>query len=492
MTKERFDLIIIGSGSGNSLLSRQWPGAGQSVAIIEAGTFGGTCLNVGCIPTKMFVYPSELARACAVEAPRLGVGAAPQPGTLRSGVHWRQIRDRIFGRIDPISRDGRDYRAQDPAVTLIEDHVRFTGPKTLRTSSGRNLEGQQIVIAAGSHPVLPQIPGIGLPQVHTSDTVMRLDELPRRVLVVGSGVIAAEFAAIFSGFGAEVSQMIRGTRLLRSADPLISERFTAAASRQWRLLPEHVIERIDPAQPEAINPTTKPTTDAVRVQASGGFREDFDVVLLAIGRAPSTAGLDVGAAGFDTRASGALAVDEYQRVLSGGAPVPGVWALGDIANDYQLKHVANHEARIVAHNAAHPGDLRAARHDAVPAAIFTHPQIAILGMTSPQAQAHAEQTGAEVVEYIQDYGSTAYGWAMEDSHSVAKVIAEKATGRLLGAHLIGPEASTLIQPLIQAMSFNIDLRRMARGQYWIHPALTEVVENAALGLDLDPLPDAPV
>ncbi|MCW1249261.1 mycothione reductase [Acaricomes phytoseiuli] len=477
MTAERFDLIVIGSGSGNTLITRKWlsqesgQGRSRTAAIIDAGTFGGTCLNAGCIPTKMFVYPAGLARSAAVEAPPLGVD------TELNGVRWQQIRDRIFGRIDPISSSGRNYRAEDPAVTLIEETVRFTGPRTLVTSSGRVLEGGQIVIAAGSHPVLLDIPGADLPQVHTSETVMRIDALPQRMLVIGGGAIAAEFAAIFSGFGSEVTQLIRSPQLLESADPLISQKFTAAAAKQWRLLPETSADRIEAAGP-----------GTVRVFANNGFAEEFDLVLIAIGRKASTAALG---ADFDTRPSGALMVNQYQQVLKDGKPVPGVWALGDITNDYQLKHVANHEARVVAHNMTHPEQLEAVLHSRslppVPAAVFTHPQIAMLGMTSPEAETYAAENGIEITEYVQSYGDTAYGWAMEDTESVAKVIAEKATGRLLGAHIIGPEASILIQPLIQAMSFSTDLRVFARGQYWIHPALTEVVENAVLGLDFDPL-----
>lgn len=472
-----FDLIVIGSGSGNSILTPYWQD--KKVAIVEAGVFGGTCLNMGCIPTKMYVYPAFLAWQAA-EGARLGVD------TRFEGVQWPQLRDRIFGRIDAISAAGREYRAQAENVTLIEERVRFTGPKTLVTASGAELSAEQIVIAAGSSAQLPEIPGIDLPQVHTSDTVMRIDELPRRVLVVGGGVVAAEFASIFAGFGVEVTQLIRADRLLRAMDPLVSEKFTAAAQRQWRLATGLKLASIAPSASGGVDVQT------IADDGGPGLREDFDLVLVAIGRKANTPGLDVAAAGFDTGETGILAVDEYQRVLSAGQPVPGIWALGDVANDYQLKHVANHEARIVAHNAEHPDDLRRANHHAVPAAIFAYPQVASVGMTSPEASAYAAEQGLEVVEYVQNYGSTAYGWAMEDQLSVVKVIAEKASGQLLGAHLIGPEASSLIQPLVQAMAMRTNLREFSRGQYWIHPAMAEVIENAVLGLDLESHPGDPL
>ena len=162
-----------------------------------------------------------------------------------------------------------------------------------------------------------------------------------------------------------------------------------------------------------------------------------------------------------------------------------MWSLGDASSPFQLKHVANHEARIVAHNLAHPDDLQSFTHTAVPAAVFTHPQIASVGLTEEEAR----EQGLDVRVKVQQYGDTAYGWAMEDTTSICKVIADRRTGRLVGGHLLGPEASTLVQPLIQMMAFDQPVAEMVRGQYWIHPALTEVVENALLGLDFNPSED---
>ncbi|MFD1212166.1 mycothione reductase [Arthrobacter sp. GCM10027362] len=465
-----YDLAIIGSGSGNSLITPYWDN--RKVALIDGGTFGGTCLNVGCIPTKMFVYPSELA-ASAGQAGRLGVDLS------LDRVHWQQMRDRIFGRIDAISEAGRRYRDVElDNVTLYQDYARFTGPKTLLTAAGETVEAGQIVIAAGSRAALPQVPGIGLPQVHTSDTVMRLAELPERVLVVGGGFVAAEFAAMFSGLGARVTQVNRSAPLLKSEDALVSERFSEAAARSWDVRLGWNLAGI-----EEHGGGVRALFDTAQGAAAGSV--EADIVLVAIGRVPNTDTLDPAAAGFDLEPDGRLAVDGYQRVLSDSRPVDGVWALGDISNRFQLKHVANHEARVVAHNLEHPEDLRASDHRFVPSAVFTRPQIASVGLTEQAARADAAARGVDIATAVQDYGSTAYGWAMEDTEGFVKLVAEKASGRLLGAHIMGHEAATLIQPLIQAMAFGLDVRSMARGQYWIHPALTEVVENALLSLDVE-------
>ncbi len=172
-------------------------------------------------------------------------------------------------------------------------------------------------------------------------------------------------------------------------------------------------------------------------------------------------------------------------------PWDGVYALGDVANPYQLKHVANREARVVAHNLEHPDRLRRIDYTAVPSAVFSNPQVASVGLTEAEARSQAAP-GTEVVTAVQDYGTTAYGWAMEDGEGVVKLVAERASGRLLGAHILGHEASILLQPLVQAMAGSVPVHELARGPYWIHPALTEVVENALLALDVDLPEDAPL
>jgi mycothione reductase len=202
-----------------------------------------------------------------------------------------------------------------------------------------------------------------------------------------------------------------------------------------------------------------------------------DRLLVATGRRPNTDRLGLEAAGVELTEDGRVVVDEFQRTTA-----PGVWALGDASSADQLKHVANQDARIVAHNLRHPDALRVSNHEHIPSAVFSEPQLATVGLTETQAR----EQGLDVATATQTYGSTAYGWAMEDTTSVIKLVAERGTGRLLGAHLMGPQASNLIQPLTQAMVFGQRVDELARAQYWIHPALIEVVENALLQLDLQP------
>lgn len=470
-----YDLGIIGSGSGNSLITPYWDDKQVALAdqgIGAAGAFGGTCLNVGCIPTKMFVRPAELART-PQEALTLGVDMQ----TL--GADWPSIRDRIFGRIDAISTSGRAYREGLKNVELLSEKVRLTSTHSFRGASGAEVQTDQLVIAAGSRPVIPQVPGIDLPEVHTSDSVMRLERLPQRVLIVGGGYIACEFAAIFSGLGSEVTQVNRGQGLMRQLDGEIAEAFSAQAEKNWTVQYQRTLASV------AAGPGDSVTAELV---SSDGRAEEYqaDVVLIAIGRRPNSDLVGAAEIGLDLHPDGRIVVDEYQRVLSAGAPVEGLYALGDISSEPMLKHVANHEARVVAHNLENPKNLRKARHQAIPAAVFSHPEISQVGLTQEQASA---QIGAQnLTTKTQRYGDTAYGWAMEDDHGIFKVIADKRNGQILGAHAMGYQASNLLQPIIQAMSFGQDAYTTARGQYWIHPALMEVTENALLGLDV-PVPD---
>lgn len=448
-----FDLAILGAGSGNSLMTPEL--ADRSVALVEKGTFGGTCLNVGCIPTKMYVYPADVV-AAAAEADRLGLSTA----TLRPD--WPAIRDRIFGRIDAISAGGRDYRATGtPNVTLFEAEAVFTGERTLSLSTGETITADQVVIATGSRPVVPDV--VRSVPFHTSDTVMRLETLPERMIILGGGYIAAEFAHVFSSYGVHTTVIAR-SGLLRSQDDELSMRFQELVRERWNLRAGVQVSAAEQVGEE------------IRLTLSDGSVVAGDVLLVATGRVPNSE-LGLGLAGVRQHLDGRVMVDEYQRTSA-----EGVWALGDVSSEYQLKHVANHEARVVAHNLAHPEDLRASDHRFVPSAVFTHPQLASVGMTERQVQ----EACLPYVVKVQDYGSTAYGWAMVDDSSVCKLLADPATGQLLGAHLMGEQAASLIQPLIQAMSFGLSARDMATGQYWIHPALPEVVENALLGLDLVP------
>ena len=457
-----FDLVVIGSGTGNTIITKQF--ADWRVALIDGQKwFGGTCLNVGCIPTKMFAHPADLAES-ARRASTLGVN------TGQVSVDWPAIRDRIFGRIDPIATSGEEYRRNSPNVTLFREHARFVSAKVLQVGE-ELISADQIVLAAGSRPRLPDVPGADAAElgerVHTSDSIMRLERLPKSLIIVGGGLVAAEFAHIFAAFGTQVTMLYRGDHLLRAFDHDVSKRFTKLLSRRVVLRLGQHLASIE----------TTPLGVGVGTTDDDGIEYFFEAeqLLLATGRVPNSDTLDLEKAGVEVGADGYVVVDEHQRTSAAG-----IWALGDVSSPWQLKHVANHEARVVQHNLLHPDDLCSSDHRFIPMAVFSGPQVATVGLTEDDCR----QQGRDYVVGVRDYGSVAYGWAMEDTDHFAKVIADRGTRQLLGAHIIGPDASNLIQPLIQAMATGLAAATMARGQYWIHPALTEVVENAVLALDL--------
>jgi mycothione reductase len=392
-----------------------------------------------------------------------------------SGVRWTDVRDRIFGRIDPIAAGGRDYRrnhADNANVTVYEGQARFTGERQLvvTPNSGgapETITARQVVLAAGSRPRVPDVDGITETGYHTSDTVMRMAELPSSMIIVGTGFVAAEFAHVFSAFGVAVTLIGRSGALLRHEDVDISNRFTELAARRWdvRLNRKEIgVERS--ADGQVVLHLDGP---------DGQESVQADDLLVAVGRLPNSDLLDLAATGVELTEDGYVAVDEFQRTTA-----EGIWALGDICSPHQLKHVANHEAKVVRHNLLHPDGPVTADHRFVPHAVFTSPQIASVGLTEQEAVLR----DIPFVVSTQDYAGIAYGWAMEDTTGFAKLLADPGTGQLIGAHILGPQASTLIQPLIQAMTFGLDAATMARGQYWIHPALPEVVENALLNLPL--------
>ncbi|WCZ39148.1 mycothione reductase [Corynebacterium jeddahense] len=458
----QFDLIIVGAGSGNSILTPEFDD--KKVALVEKGAFGGTCLNVGCIPTKMYVLAAEQAYAPR-EAAKLGVDLT------FNGADWDAIKERVFDRrIDVIAKGGEDYRRNGcPNVTVYDTEASFTGPKTLRTGRGgaeETITADTIILAAGARPFIPDW-AKGVP-FHTNEDIMRLERQPKTLTIVGGGFIAMEFAHVFDALGTEVTIVSR-SQLLRHLDKDLCEPFNELATERYTT---HIGRTVASASS---------TGDAVMLTLDDGTKVTSEALLIATGRTPNSDTLDVAAGGIDVHPDGRVQVDEFGRTTA-----DGVWALGDLSSPYQLKHVANAETRAVSRNVlaawSGAGDdaLTPMPHEHVPSAIFTHPQIATVGLTEEQAR----EQGADVTVKVQNYGDVAYGWGLEDSTGVVKLVAHRGTGKLLGAHYMGPQASTLIQQMITVLAYDLDLREFPRSQYWIHPALAEVTENAILGLDL--------
>ena len=449
------DLVIIGAGSGNMVVDDRF--AHLDVAIIDDRKFGGTCVNYGCIPSKMLSYTARVADTIAT-ADTFDIDAEYRR------MRWTQVRDRIFGRTDTIAEEGEQGRKDSDYITVYNGHAHFTGPRQLQVSVADDtvdISADRIVIAAGGRPVVPDVVAdSGLPY-ETSDTVMRRDAPPEHLVVLGGGYIAAELAHVFSSAGTRITIIEKGGQLLGGPqDEAVRSVYTDMMRSKYDLRCGSEISEI-----------TGTPGDLV-IHLDDGSTVRADTLLVAAGRRSNSDLLDVAKGDIETHGDGRIVVDEYCRTTA-----DGVFALGDVSTPIPLKHVANREADVVKHNLLHADDLRTISHDLVPSAVFTNPEIASIGRTEKSCR-------DDELDYrvgITEYGDVAYGWAMEDTTGLCKVLADP-DGTILGAHVIGAQAATLIQIFVVAMNFGITADELAHRPYWIHPALTEVVENALLDL----------
>lgn len=453
-----YDLIIIGAGSGNSIPTPEHDDI--SIAIIEKDKFGGTCMNVGCIPTKMYVYAADVAHQ-TTHSQKLGI-----TGEV-TNVDWDSIVDRVFtNRIDKIAEGGEAYRRGDetPNITVYDQHAEFIGPKTIKTGDDV-ITGDEIVIATGSRPQIPSAIANSGATYHTNETIMRLPQQPKSLVIIGGGFIAMEFAHVFEGLGTDVTIINRSETLLRWLDKDLSSRFNTQARERYNVITNVNVQNVEDTE-----------DGGVKISLDNDSVLEADALLVATGRIPNGDQMNLEAAGIEMHEDGRIKVDDFGRTTA-----EGIWALGDVSSPYMLKHVANAETKAVRHNMLNPDDMVPMPHDHVPSAIFTQPQIATVGLTEEEAR----EQNLDITVKVQNYGDVAYGWAMEDHDGICKLIADKKSGKLLGAHFYGPQASTLIQQMITVMAFGLDVRDFAQKQYWIHPALPEVTENALLGLEFD-------
>ncbi len=453
MAERSYDLVIVGAGSGNMLPSMEF--ADWRIAVVESDRFGGTCLNRGCIPSKILVHTADVAQEIK-HADQFGLRAR------WDGANWPAIRDRVFGRIDPVHERAVAYRRKHGSDVLIGE-ARFIAPKVLQVGDDE-IRAERFVLAAGSRPSIPAIDGLAGTPYLTSDTVMRLDKLPKSMIVLGGGFIAAEMGHVFGSLGTRVTIATHGQFLLSRHDADVRARFTDLYRARFDLRLGATAERVE---------TTRKGVRLRLTTPAGPQTVDAETLLVATGRMPNSDRLDVAAAGIETDAHGHVRTDDTYATS-----VPGIWALGDLANHFQLKHMANAEARLVRHNLLHPYEPRRAPFAVVPSAVFADPQVASVGATEQELQAQ----GRPYRSGTRQYGDTAYGWALEDTTGFVKVLADAESRLLLGAHIVGPQAATLIQPLIQAMCLGNTADQVARDVIYIHPALTEAVEQALLEL----------
>ncbi len=454
---KHYDLISIGTGSAMSIVEAMIQENPEiRVAVIDKDEPGGICLTRGCIPSKLLLYPAELVRTIE-KAKMFGIDSEIEKVDFKKVME--RMRSIIYGDINQI-RQGLSHSKN---IDYYPEAAEFVAPDTLKVGK-ETITAKMIFLGTGSKPTIPPITGIDETGYLTSDTILKISELPASIIIVGGGYIAAEYSHFLSSMGAQVTVIGRNPQFIPNEEPEVS----ALAQRE---LGKHVTIYTNHEVLEAkVTSEGKKLLVAVNRETKEKLEITADELLIATGRAPISDILHPEKGGIKTDRRGWIVVNEYL-----GTSQPNVWALGDANGKYPFKHVANHEATIVYYNAVLKRKVKADYH-AVPHAVFTYPEIASVGLGEKEA---IEKYGADkLLIGFHRYEDTAKGEAMDAKDYFVKVIVERGTMKILGAHIIGPYASVLVHEIIPLMYTKEQSAKPILDSMHIHPALSEIVERA--------------
>jgi len=452
-----FDLIVIGSGSGLDVAVAASQ-SGKNVAIIEKGPLGGTCLNRGCIPSKMLIHSADVVEVLR-DANQFGVNIKGFE------IDFNRIVRRVREMVDTESLEIERNLKSSTNPVLFKGEGRFVDLKTLEVN-GERIRGEKILIAAGSRPEVPNVPGLKESGYITSDEALRLETQPRVLTVLGGGYIAAELAHFFGSLGSQINIIQRRNVLLPNEDESISSHFTHIFSKRYNVFTGYVPLMVSKSGNNYSVKVESLETKEQRVISS-------DQLLVAAGRKPNSDLLDLERTGVKTDSRGFIVVDEFLRTN-----VDGIFALGDIIGRYPFKHAANLEAEYAYHNIMNPDSMIPVDYTAIPHAVFTNPQIAGAGRTEQQLKAE----GVDYLVGFYRYADTGMGKAIGEDEGFVKFLVERRTGKILGCHILGHDASVLIHEVLVAMRCGEGTLENIRKTVHIHPALSEVIDRAAASL----------
>jgi len=415
---QQFDLLVIGGGSGGLAAAQRAVEYGARVALFEPARLGGTCVNVGCVPKKVMWNAAEMAAALE-HAPHYGFD-------VRTGGHdWAKLkrgRDAYVLRLNGIYE--RNLAKKN--ITTVRAAARLRGANELVDANGEVYRAAHIVLATGGRPKLPPVPGAELGM--TSDGFFELEQLPRRVAVVGSGYIAVELAGVLSALGSEVVLCIRHDALLRHFDALLGEKLLAAMRSSG-------IEVVTTMNTRAVTRDG----DLLTLEAADGRKFDgFDTVLWAIGRIPNVAELGIESAGVKLTAEGYIAVDRFQNTTA-----PGVYAVGDVTGQAELTPVAIAAGRRLADRVFGGMTDRHLDYDVIPTVVFSHPPIGTVGLSEQQAR--ERYPGETIKMYKSEFVSMFYALQEKKPQTAMKLVCVGPDERVVGCHVIGLGADEMIQ-----------------------------------------------
>lgn len=464
---DEFDFMVIGSGSGLDVANVA-TNQGQSVAVVEKGPLGGTCLNRGCIPSKLLLYHADVLETVE-RAGEFKIDAPVEDVDFAEIV--REVNEEVSGDAESIRRG----LESSPDHELYDGEARFVDDRTVVISGGADdgarLRAETVLVAAGTRPAVPNIDGIDEVEYMTSTEALQLETPPEHLVIVGGGYIAAELGHFFGTFGSEVTIVGRRPNLLPEADEEVAAAFTDRYADRFTVHTGHMATAVSEGNGR-ITVEARPYEygdDAGIVDSEDPVSVTGDALLVAAGRVPNTDVLNVEATGVETDDRGFVETDEYLRT-----DAEDVWALGDIVGEYLLKHSANHEARTVARN-VFGEDLQPVDYSAMPFAVFASPEVAGVGAH----EAELREDGSEYATNTYQYGDTARGDAMNADGFVKAIL--DLDGAILGCHIVGPDASTLIQEVVVAMKSGSGTIQDIRNAVHVHPALPEVVQRAFSG-----------
>lgn len=428
----------------------------MKIAVIDKDEPGGICLTRGCIPSKILLYPAELVRH-SEEARTFGIQ------TEITRIDFPKVMDRMRSLIGKDIEGIRKGLSSSPNIDYFHETAEFISPYTLSVGS-ETVTSKTIFLCLGSQTVVPPIRGLEEVGYLTSDTFLKLTKLPQPVAVVGGGYIAGEFGHFLAAMGSKITIVGRNPQFLPDEEPEISEVVKTELSRHMNILTNHEAReaRKRPDGKKVLASLNRTSGKTVEVAA--------DEILVATGRGPVSALIHPEKAGIKTTKEGWIEVNEYLETS-----MPGVWAMGDADGKYLFKHVANYESEVLYYNAVLNQRVKTDYH-AVPHAVFTYPEVAGVGLKEKEAVFRYGEDDVLIGFYR--YEDTAKGEAMAAEDYFVKCVVRKSGGRILGAHIVGPQASVLIQEVINLMYTEGQSASTIVEAMHIHPAMSEVVQRA--------------
>ena len=455
---KEYDIVIIGTGSAMNLVDpviQERPEV--RIAVIDKDEPGGICLTRGCIPSKILLYPAELVRSLE-DGTELGISARVQ-------VDFSFVMDRMRRLIGTDIDSIRRGLSNSKNIDYYHAPAEFVSPYTLSVA-GETITGKMFLLCTGSQPVIPDIKGLAQTDYLTSDTVLGLTKLPRSMVIIGGGYIAAEYGHFFASMGSEVTVLGRNPQFLPEEEPEVSRVVKKDLERHMKIFTNSEVIEVSGSNPKAVMARDRVTGKTTTFQAES--------IMVAAGRQSTSGILHPERAGIRVDGRGWIEVNDYLETSQ-----PNVWALGDADGRYLFKHVANYESQVVYYNAVLKRPTRVDYH-AVPHAVFTYPEVAAVGMTEKAALASVDPE--DVLIGFHRYQDTAKGQAMNAKDYFVKVLIQGSTMRILGAHIVGPHASVLLQEIVNAMYTEGETAEVVGKAMHIHPALSEVVERAFTSL----------